>query len=173
MSAELDDVYNGLFSGKVPALWMGKGYPSLCPIASWFDDLLERLAFLQVRCVTFSATHRVLPLMLPLNVVPAGGAEVVRCGSSELFLAAWVLFHSGLPHRRATKFRTLRVHSHRPAVLNTRSDRCVSLGYCSHVLMTLLLEMCARALTLNVCCRDSARGGGGCAVRRIYPRPVS
>ena len=49
MSAELDDVYNGLFSGTTPNLWMSKGYPSLCPIGSWFDDLLQRLEFLQVR----------------------------------------------------------------------------------------------------------------------------
>lgn len=47
MSNELDDVYNGLFSGKTPSGWMAKGYPSLCPLASWFNDLLERLRFLQ------------------------------------------------------------------------------------------------------------------------------
>eukprot|EP01052_Picozoa_sp_SAG31_P008244 SAG31_NODE_413_length_15971_cov_7.706842_2_plen_300_part_00 len=47
MSNELDDVYNGLFSGKTPNGWMAKGYPSLCPLASWYNDLLERLRFLQ------------------------------------------------------------------------------------------------------------------------------
>merc|ERR1740130_1224027 len=47
MSNELDDVYNGLYSNKTPNGWMGKGYPSLCPLASWFSDLLARLAELQ------------------------------------------------------------------------------------------------------------------------------
>eukprot|EP01051_Picozoa_sp_SAG22_P003764 SAG22_NODE_187_length_15860_cov_44.770446_22_plen_445_part_01 len=47
MSNDLDDVYNGLYMNTTPLGWMGKGYPSLCPLASWFSDLLARLAELQ------------------------------------------------------------------------------------------------------------------------------
>jgi dynein heavy chain len=47
MSAALDDVYNGLYAGKVPDGWMAKAYPSLCPLASWFQNLLDRCTFLQ------------------------------------------------------------------------------------------------------------------------------
>ena len=47
MSAALDDVYNGIAGNKQPSGWAGKAYPSLKTLASWFNDLLARCAFLQ------------------------------------------------------------------------------------------------------------------------------
>ena len=47
MSEELDSMFLSLQNGKVPPNWEVVAYPSLKPLASWFDDLVKRVAFME------------------------------------------------------------------------------------------------------------------------------
>jgi dynein heavy chain len=47
MSAELEAMGNSLYDQKVPFVWEAKAYPSLKPLSSWVQDLLERLEFIR------------------------------------------------------------------------------------------------------------------------------
>ena len=46
MSMELEAMGNSMVIGKVPQLWAAVAYPSLKPLGSWVNDLLERIQFL-------------------------------------------------------------------------------------------------------------------------------
>ena len=43
MSADLEKMLDRMYDGQVPHLWEEVAYPSLKPLASWFQDLLKRL----------------------------------------------------------------------------------------------------------------------------------
>eukprot|EP00741_Cyanophora_paradoxa_P007767 tig00001206_g7515.t1 len=47
MSADLEKVANAMYDGLVPVMWAGVAYPSLKPLASWVQDLIARLDFMQ------------------------------------------------------------------------------------------------------------------------------
>uniref|UniRef100_A0A803YA76 Dynein axonemal heavy chain 1 n=1 Tax=Meleagris gallopavo TaxID=9103 RepID=A0A803YA76_MELGA len=47
MSSQLELMANSLYSNSVPTVWNTKAYPSLKPLASWVNDLVQRVEFLQ------------------------------------------------------------------------------------------------------------------------------
>ena len=47
MSQALEDMSNSLYNNQVPAMWSGKAYPSLKPLAAWVLDLGARVEFIQ------------------------------------------------------------------------------------------------------------------------------
>lgn len=46
MSEDLELVYDGVFDNKVPQIWHKVSYPSLKPMGSWINNLIERLNFM-------------------------------------------------------------------------------------------------------------------------------
>ena len=48
MNAELEALANSLMIGKQPEIWIKQSYPSLKNLGSYYNDLLERIKFLQV-----------------------------------------------------------------------------------------------------------------------------
>ncbi|KAF4803390.1 hypothetical protein TURU_015827 [Turdus rufiventris] len=47
MSSRLELMASSLYNNTVPEMWNAKAYPSLKPLASWVNDLVQRIEFLQ------------------------------------------------------------------------------------------------------------------------------
>ncbi|KAH0573495.1 Dynein heavy chain [Spironucleus salmonicida] len=45
LSSDLESIYKSLYDGKVPVIWGSIAYPSLKPLAPWFEDLILRVVF--------------------------------------------------------------------------------------------------------------------------------
>lgn len=53
MNVELESLANSLMIGKQPEMWIKQSYPSLKSLGSYYNDLLERIKFLQVNLLIF------------------------------------------------------------------------------------------------------------------------
>jgi dynein heavy chain, axonemal len=49
MSADLEALSDSLLIGKIPSMWAQQSYPSLKPLGSYINDLVDRLNFLRVK----------------------------------------------------------------------------------------------------------------------------
>merc|ERR1712226_940780 len=47
MSQDLERVFDSIYNGKTPKMWLSNSYPSLKPLGSYTNDLIERLRFFQ------------------------------------------------------------------------------------------------------------------------------
>ena len=47
MTSDIENILNSLYNNKIPQNIEKVSYPSLKPLASWINDLLERLKFMQ------------------------------------------------------------------------------------------------------------------------------
>ena len=47
MSSDLDAIAKSIAVNQVPKLWSDAAYPSMKPLSSWVDDLVERVGFIQ------------------------------------------------------------------------------------------------------------------------------
>lgn len=47
LSQDLEEQYQALYIGKVPGAWSKIAYPSLKPLAGWFEDLILRVKFMR------------------------------------------------------------------------------------------------------------------------------
>ena len=63
MSETLDDMFLRLQNGQVPNNWGKVAYPSLKPLASWFEDLVKRVEFMREWLVNGNPNSYWLPGM--------------------------------------------------------------------------------------------------------------
>lgn len=61
MSAKLDQIFNSLLNNKVPEYWAEISYPSLKPLSSWFNNLIQRIAFINSWLQEGHLSHYWLP----------------------------------------------------------------------------------------------------------------
>lgn len=47
MSLDLEKLFNSIFDNKIPEMWAKVSYPSLKPMGSYLNDLIERLHYMQ------------------------------------------------------------------------------------------------------------------------------
>jgi len=47
MTPILDEMYNSFLTNAVPLIWKGISYPSLKPLAAWFEDFQKRIEFIE------------------------------------------------------------------------------------------------------------------------------
>ena len=89
MNNDLETMFQEVLTGQIPTMWSKKSYPSLKSLGGYYNDLLERLKFLQVFILRLMAISFTFLMLLGL----------VRKGNTGRVLDFWVLLYSSLLDR--------------------------------------------------------------------------
>ena len=68
MGEDVDRMYNSMLNNKVPEMWQFHAYPSLKPLASWIENLQQRVEFLK----TWLLKGKLPAYWLPAYFFPQG-----------------------------------------------------------------------------------------------------
>ncbi|XP_078069639.1 dynein axonemal heavy chain 6-like [Mustelus asterias] len=90
LSDALEDTYNSFLSMKMPKLWQLHSYESCKPLASWIDDLIDRVNFFKTWSRQFVATAQQRIFPQTTAKVHAPSAKVMEEVGSALPHAFWL-----------------------------------------------------------------------------------